>query len=154
MGLSQILSFRALGSDRAEISCRTWSKFRRKIFKFSSILLKTNQINPKLKTELRSLVDYWQTRHQLDDLPFLFFTKSVEFVNVYDGRPDGDSIKYRFEGPASQIIIFCNESAKNLDQIQKYLEVHFQKCLEMPPSSLPPGGPFPNIFGNGPPLRR
>ena len=81
-----------------------------------------NRINPDLTQELQKTVADWKDRHQSDQLPFLFFTKSLEFVTVYDGRSlDGPS-KIRFEGVPARILSFCNEKPRTLDQIQLHVE--------------------------------
>ena len=82
----------------------------------------------ELKAKLRDLVGQWQGRHQSEHIPFLFFTKSVDFVTVYDGRPDDVPIKMRFEDVAARVIIFCNEAARSVDQIRNHLrEKNFSK---------------------------
>ncbi len=76
-----------------------------------------NRLNPNLTEELRQIVSNWKHRHQSDQIPFLFFTKSLNFVTVYDGRDAKESFKMRFEGPSAWIILFCNEKPKTLEQI-------------------------------------
>ncbi|MCH8313331.1 MAG: hypothetical protein IID17_10130 [Nitrospinae bacterium] len=81
-----------------------------------------NRVNPHLTQELRQTVAEWKDRHKSDQLPFLFFTKSLDFVTVYDGRSlDGPS-KMRFEGPSAWIISFCNEKPRALEQIRLHIE--------------------------------
>ena len=81
-----------------------------------------NRVNPQLTQELRQTVAEWKDRHKSDQLPFLFFTKSLDFVTVYDGRSlDGPS-KMRFEGPSAWIISFCNEKPRALEQIRLHIE--------------------------------
>jgi ribosomal peptide maturation radical SAM protein 1 len=76
-----------------------------------------DQVDPKLKAELRQTVEEWKKRDQSEQTPFFFFTKSMDFVTVYDGRPKGQPIKTRFAGPSARIISFCNESPKSFKQI-------------------------------------
>ena len=81
-----------------------------------------NEIDPALKKELTETVQKWKARHQSDDLPYLFFTKSMNFVTVYDDRSIGNPNKNRFEGAPAWIIVFCNESPKTMDQIKKHAQ--------------------------------
>ena len=77
-----------------------------------------NRLNPSLTEELRQIVSNWKHRHQSDQIPFLFFTKSLNFVTVYDGRDAKESFKMRFEGSSAWVILFCNEKPRTLEQIQ------------------------------------
>lgn len=81
-----------------------------------------NRISPHLPLALRQLADEWKQRHQSDNIPYLFFTKSPEFITVYDGRPAGQPVKIRYEGAEARIIPFCNESPKTLEQIQSHVQ--------------------------------
>ena len=80
----------------------------------------SNQIDPELRNELFQVVQEWKRRHQSDDLPYMMFTKSMNFVTVYDGRSIENSIKKNFEGPPAWTIVFCNESPKTINQIKKH----------------------------------
>ena len=80
-----------------------------------------NEIEASLKKELTEIVQNWKARHQSDDLPYLFFTKSMNFVTVYDDRSIGNPNKNRFEGAPASIIVFCNESPKTMVQIEKHI---------------------------------
>lgn len=92
------------------------------------------RIDPRLVRELQETVAEWKRRHQSDELPFLFFTKSMDFVTVYDGRSREYPAKTRFEGAPGWIIPFCSESAKSLEQIRSHLEEERGQNLE--PGSL------------------
>jgi ribosomal peptide maturation radical SAM protein 1 len=81
-----------------------------------------NKIDLNLKMQLTETVQNWKAKHQSNDLPYLFFTKSMNFVTVYDDRSIGNPNKNRFEGAPAWIIVFCNESPKNMDQIKKHVE--------------------------------
>tara|TARA_B100000686_G_scaffold339560_2_gene413845 strand:- start:805 stop:2652 length:1848 start_codon:yes stop_codon:yes gene_type:complete len=87
-------------------------------FEFES----TAQIDLQLKSKLHKVAGRWKERHNSEQIPFLFFTKSVDFLTIYDGRSEGEPTKTRFEGNYAKILIFCNESARSLDQIYKHLE--------------------------------
>ena len=81
-----------------------------------------NEIDLTLKRQLTETVQNWKAKHESNDLPYLFFTKSMNFVTVYDDRSIGNPNKNRFEGAPAWIIVFCNESPKNMDQIKKHVE--------------------------------
>ncbi len=81
-----------------------------------------NEVDPRLKKELFDTAEDWKRRHQSDELPYLIFTKSMNFVTVYDERSIGNPNKNRFEGPSAWIIVFCNESPKTIDQIKKHVQ--------------------------------
>lgn len=80
-----------------------------------------NRTDPALKAELSRTVQEWRRRHQSDQLPYLIFTRSMDFVTVYDGRSLEGPMKMRFEGPAAWILLLCNEASKSLEQIQAHL---------------------------------
>ena len=65
-----------------------------------------NEIDPGLKKELFDTAEEWKRRHQSDELPYLIFTKSMNFVTVYDDRSIGNPNKNRFEGPPAWTIVF------------------------------------------------
>lgn len=81
----------------------------------------SEQVSPRLPQSLRQLAEEWKQRHQSDNIPYLFFTKSPEFVTIYDGRPADQPVKKRYEGAGARIIPFCNESPKTLEQIQAHV---------------------------------
>ncbi len=80
-----------------------------------------NQIDPSLSMELRQLAAEWKQRYQSEHIPYLLFTKSPEFVTVYDSRPLHRPVKTRFDGAHAQVIVFCNESPKSLEQINLHV---------------------------------
>ena len=79
------------------------------------------RIDPQLKNELMQTAAEWKRRHQSDQLPYLMFTKAMDFVTVYDGRSMEEPVKTRFDGPPAWIILFCNESPKTLEQIRDHV---------------------------------
>ncbi len=87
-------------------------------FEFST----NNKIDPKLKKELFDTAEEWKQRHQSDELPYLIYTKSMNFVTVYDERSIGNPNKNRFDGVPARIIVFCNESPKTMNQIKKHIQ--------------------------------
>ncbi len=80
------------------------------------------RIDPALVEELHQTVAEWKARHQSENFPYLIFTKSMDFVTVYDNRRADGSIKIRLEGAAAEILLYCNESAQTLKKIQVHLE--------------------------------
>ena len=80
-----------------------------------------NKVSPHLAEELRQTVSEWRDRHQSDQLPFLFFTRSLDFVTVYDGRSLDGPTKTRFEGVPAWIISFCNEKPRALEKIREHV---------------------------------
>lgn len=87
-------------------------------FEFESDL----KIDPALVEELQETVAYWKQRHQSENLPYLIFTKSMDFVTVYDERSAEHPMKLRLEGAAGQAFAFCSDAPRNLDQIHAHLK--------------------------------
>ncbi len=79
----------------------------------------STQIDTKLKQELFHTAEEWKQRHQSEELPYLIFTKAMDFVTVYDQR-SMESIKIRLEGPRAWVFICCNEAPKSIGQIRDY----------------------------------
>lgn len=80
-----------------------------------------DQVDPALKEELYRTVAEWKDRVHSEQTPFLLFTKSIDFVTVYDGRSKSHPTKTRFDGPHAWVILFCNEGPKSLEQIRSLL---------------------------------
>lgn len=80
-----------------------------------------NHIDPALVAALQQAVANWKARHQSENTPFLLFTKSVDFVTVYDGRGEGRSTKTRLEGASGHVLEFCNEAPRTVEQIRSHL---------------------------------
>jgi ribosomal peptide maturation radical SAM protein 1 len=78
-------------------------------------------IDPSLYQELIGLVQEWQQRFSSSDQPFLYYSKAMDYVTVYDGRNPKAPMRRRYEWPAAGIIEVCNEAAKNVDQIRALL---------------------------------
>ncbi|HXF91426.1 MAG TPA: RiPP maturation radical SAM C-methyltransferase [Nitrospiraceae bacterium] len=75
------------------------------------------RVDPHVYQELVDLVHEWQRRHASDDKPFLYYSKALRYITVYDGRNPGSPTRERFEWPASFIIEYCNEAPKSAEQI-------------------------------------
>jgi len=77
-----------------------------------------HKVTPGLYEELTQLVRDWQQRHASADKPFLYYSKSLSHVTVYDGRPGDNPTRTRYEWPAAFVIEQCNEAPKSMEQIQ------------------------------------
>ncbi|MEK6618837.1 MAG: RiPP maturation radical SAM protein 1, partial [Nitrospirota bacterium] len=79
-------------------------------------------VDPALYEELVQLVHAWQHRHASPDKPFLYYSKSLSYVTVYDGRAKGAPTRQRYDWPEAFIIEYCNEAPKSLEQIRDGLK--------------------------------
>jgi len=79
-------------------------------------------VDPHLYQELVGLVEEWQRRARGSDRPFLYYSKAMDYVTVYDGRDPQAPTRQRFDWPAAGIIEVCNEAAKSRDQIRASLK--------------------------------
>jgi ribosomal peptide maturation radical SAM protein 1 len=78
-------------------------------------------VDPHVYQELVDLVGEWQRLVRSSDRPFLYYSKAMDYVTVYDGRNPKAPIRRRFDWPAAGIIEVCNEAAKSADQIRTLL---------------------------------
>jgi ribosomal peptide maturation radical SAM protein 1 len=74
-------------------------------------------VDPHIYQELVSAVESWQRLHASNDRPFLYYSKALGYVTVYDGRNPRSPIRHRYDGLAAVLIEMCNEAPKSLDQI-------------------------------------
>jgi ribosomal peptide maturation radical SAM protein 1 len=74
-------------------------------------------VEPQVYQELVDQIGEWQRRYRASDRPFLYYSKAMEYVTVYDGRNPQAPTRQRFDWPEAGIIEACNEAAKNQDQI-------------------------------------
>jgi hypothetical protein len=79
------------------------------------------QVDPHVFQELVSAVEGWQRLHASNDRPFLYYSKALGYVTVYDGRNPKAPTRRRYDGIAGVLIELCNESPKSLDQIRAAL---------------------------------
>lgn len=79
-------------------------------------------VDPHLYQELVGLVEEWQRRARGSDRPFLYYSKAMDYITVYDGRDPQAPTRQRFDWPAAGIIEACNEAAKSGDQIRVALQ--------------------------------
>ncbi len=75
-------------------------------------------VDPHVYQELISAVESWQRLHASNDRPFLYYSKALGYVTVYDGRNPSAPSRRRYEGLAAVLIELCNESPKTLEQIR------------------------------------
>jgi ribosomal peptide maturation radical SAM protein 1 len=80
------------------------------------------QVDSDVYQELVDAVHEWQRRYASDDKPFLYYSKAMRYVTVYDGRNPGSPTRERFDWPASFIIEYCNEAPKSAEQIRGALQ--------------------------------
>ena len=74
-------------------------------------------VDRQLFQELADLVQEWQRLAASGDRPFLYYSKVLNYVTVYDGRNPKGPMRRRFDWPAADIIEICNDTAKSPDQI-------------------------------------
>ncbi|HEU4505702.1 MAG TPA: RiPP maturation radical SAM C-methyltransferase, partial [Nitrospira sp.] len=75
-------------------------------------------VDPHIYQELVSAVESWRRLHASNDRPFLYYSKALGYVTVYDGRTPKNPTRHRYDGLAAVLIELCNESPKSLDQIR------------------------------------
>jgi ribosomal peptide maturation radical SAM protein 1 len=78
-------------------------------------------VDQQIYQELVDLVQEWQRLARSNDRPFLYYSKAMDYVTVYDGRNPKEPIRRRYDWPAAGIIEACNEAAKSVDQIRALL---------------------------------
>jgi ribosomal peptide maturation radical SAM protein 1 len=79
-------------------------------------------VDPHIYQELVSAIEGWQRLHTSTDRPFLYYSKALGYVTVYDGRNPKAPTRRRYDGVAALLIELCNESPKSLDQIRTALQ--------------------------------
>ena len=78
-------------------------------------------VDQEVYQELVDLVQEWQRLAGSSDRPFLYYSKAIDYVTVYDGRDPKAPIRMRYEWPAAAIIEVCSEAPKSVDQIRSLL---------------------------------
>jgi hypothetical protein len=81
-----------------------------------------NQIDPLLVQELADMVSNWRQRFKSEQIPYLIFSKSPQFVTIYDGRWITGSTKTRFDKIPARIISYCNEKPRSQESIHVYIK--------------------------------
>jgi ribosomal peptide maturation radical SAM protein 1 len=75
-------------------------------------------IDPHIYQELVAAVEGWQRLHASTDRPFLYYSKALGYVIVYDGRNPKAPIRRRYDGTAAVVIEVCSEAPKSVEQIR------------------------------------
>ena len=78
-------------------------------------------VDRQVYQELVDLVQEWQRLAGSSDRPFLYYSKAMDYVTVYDGRNPKAPLRKRYDWPSAGIIEVCNEAAKSADQIRTLL---------------------------------
>jgi ribosomal peptide maturation radical SAM protein 1 len=75
-------------------------------------------VDPHVYQELVAAIENWQRLYASNDRPFLYYSKALDYVAVYDGRRPQAPIRRRYDGLAGTVIEMCNEAAKNVEQMR------------------------------------
>lgn len=75
-------------------------------------------VDPHVFEELISMIEGWQQLHRSQDRPFLYYSKALGYVTVYDGRNPKAPSRRRYDGLSARVIELCNEAAKSAEQIR------------------------------------
>ncbi len=81
-------------------------------------------VDPHIYQELVAAVEGWQRLHASNDKPFLYYSKALDYVTVYDGRNPKAPSRRRYDGLAAVVIEICNEAPKSAEQIRTALAGH------------------------------
>ena len=81
-------------------------------------------VDPHIYQELVAAVEGWQRLHASNDKPFLYYSKALDYVTVYDGRNPKALSRRRYDGLAAVVIEICNEAPKSAEQIRTALAGH------------------------------
>ncbi len=81
-------------------------------------------VDPHVYQELVAAVEGWQRLHASNDKPFLYYSKALDYVTVYDGRNPKALSRRRYDGLAAVVIEICNEAPKSAEQIRTALAGH------------------------------
>ncbi|MGE0472895.1 MAG: RiPP maturation radical SAM C-methyltransferase [Nitrospirales bacterium] len=79
------------------------------------------KVDPRVYDDLVRLVREWKERYHSHNRPFLFFSKALSYLTVYDGRGERPTSE-RFDEPYAFILEFCNDQPKTVEQIRKGLQ--------------------------------
>ena len=75
------------------------------------------RVDPHVYQELVSTIEHWQRLHATTDRPFLYYSKALRYVTVYDGRDPKAPTRRRYDGEAALVIEMCNEAPKTVEQL-------------------------------------
>ena len=80
--------------------------------------LESSSLDEQLYKELVASVENWKRLHGAPDRPFLYYSKAIDYVTVYDGRNPSSPTRSRYEGLSAFVIEACNEAPKNVEQLR------------------------------------
>lgn len=86
-------------------------------------------VDPHMYQELIAVVEEWQRRFSSPEKPFLYFSKAMTYVTVYDGRNPASPTRERFDRPAAVIIELCNEAPKSKEQILAAVQAQSSEAI-------------------------
>jgi ribosomal peptide maturation radical SAM protein 1 len=75
-------------------------------------------VDPHVYQELVAAIEGWQRLYASPDRPFLYYSKALDYVTVYDGRNPKAPTRQRYDGLAALVIEICNEAARSPEQIR------------------------------------
>lgn len=79
------------------------------------------QVDPHVYDDFVQLVQEWKKQYHSPNRPFLFFSKALSYLTIYDGRGPNPTSE-RFDQPYAFILEYCNDQAKSFAQIRKGLQ--------------------------------
>jgi ribosomal peptide maturation radical SAM protein 1 len=75
-------------------------------------------VDPQVYQELVAAIENWQRLYASNDRPFLYYSKALDYVTVYDGRQPQAPIRRRYDGLAGNVIELCNEAPRSVEQMR------------------------------------
>ena len=79
------------------------------------------KVDPQIYEDFVRLVREWKDRYHSTNRPFLFFSKAMSYLTVYDGRGASPTCE-RFDQPYAFILEHCHDQPKSFEQIRKALQ--------------------------------
>ena len=86
-------------------------------------------VDPHVYQELVAAIEGWQRLYRSQDRPFLYYSKALPYVTVYDGRNPQAPTRRRYDGLPAFVIEACSEAAKSAGQICSLAEGRID-CME------------------------
>jgi ribosomal peptide maturation radical SAM protein 1 len=75
-------------------------------------------VDPHVYQELIAAIEGWQRLYASPDRPFMYYSKALDYVTVYDCRNPKAPTRQRYDGLAAHVIEICNEAARSPEQIR------------------------------------
>ena len=79
------------------------------------------KVDPSVYDDFVRLIRKWKERYHSSNRPFLFFSKALSYLTVYDGRGESPTSE-RFDEPYAFILEFCNDQPRTFEQLRKGLQ--------------------------------